>query len=290
MTAEVPRDNLAGAAWLMADISLNTVSLSIVKALGGEYPAVQLVFLRAAVGLVLIAPLIWRRRDAFRNLADPSIHALRVGLSVITLTASFYALPRVPLALFTAIGFTRPLVTMLLAALLLSEPIGRRRWVAGGVALVGVLIAVGPAPAEASAGLVALAIVVLAGSGAVVATRRLRAAPSIVLMGFYTGGLSLATLPFALAGWVPVSPCHILPLLAIGVLAQAAQTCFLRAHYHGEAGVLSVLSYTSLVFSVVAGAVWFGEVPGLAFAAGAALVMAAALWVAPGRSQVTRAR
>ena len=274
-----PRDNLRGGAWLLADMSLNIWALSIVKAVGAGYPAAQVVFLRAAVGLVLIAPLIWQRRAAFRGVADLPLHGLRVGLSVVTLTASFYAISRVPLALFTAMNFTRPLVTMVLAALLLAEAIGPRRWVAAGVALVGVVIALDPAAVPLSGGVLALGIVILTGSGAVIVTRRLRAAPEIVLMAFYTCGLAVATAPLAVAGWVTVAAGHWPLLLAVGAFAQAAQLCFLRAQYHGEAGFLSVLSYLSLVVSVSVGIAVFGEVPTARFWVGAALVIAAALWV-----------
>ena len=118
-----------GGGWLIADMALNIWALSIVKALGLGYGASQIVFLRALTGLVLIAPLIWRHRARFRAVPQMRLHLLRVGLSAVALNASFFAIARIPLALFTAIGFTRPLVTMLLAAALLGEVIGRRRWV-----------------------------------------------------------------------------------------------------------------------------------------------------------------
>ena len=279
MSAEPPRDNLRGGAWLIADMALNIWALSIVKALGLDYAAAQIVFLRAAVGLALIAPLIWRQRARFRQIADLPLHLLRVGLSVITLTASFYAIARVPLALFTALNFTRPLVVMVLAALLLHEVIGPRRWTAAGIALIGVLIAVNPAEMAWSWGLAALFVVILTGSGAVIATRRLRAAPEIVLMTFYTAGLAIVTAPLAALSWEPIAEGHLLPLLLIGVFAQSAQLCFLRAHFFGEAGFLSVLGYVSLPLSVGVGYLVFGEVPGLSFWLGAVLVICAALWV-----------
>ncbi|MEM9249879.1 MAG: DMT family transporter [Pseudomonadota bacterium] len=277
--ADAPRDNLRGGAWLIADLLLNICSLSIVKWLGAEYPAAQIVFLRALAGLLLILPWIWRARRMFRQVPDLGLHALRIALSVVTLTASFYAISRVPLALFTAIGFTRPVMTMIMAAWLLRETIGSKRWLAAGIALLGVVIAVDPGAAPLSSGLLALGVVVLTGSGAVIATRRLRAAPSIVLMAFYTGGLALLSAPFALAHWVPVPGSHLLPLCVMGVLAQVAQLCFLRAHFYGEAGFLSVLSYLSLILSVFVGYVAFDEIPGVSFAVGAVLVVGAALWV-----------
>ncbi len=284
MTSGPPRDNLRGGAWLLADLSLNIWALSIVKWLGADYPATQIVFLRALVGLVLILPFAWHRRAAFRHVAELKLHLIRVGFAVITLTASFFAIPRVPLASFTAIGFTRPLITMVMAAILLREVIGRRRWAAAGVAFLGILIAVNPGEVAWSWGLAAMGIVVLSGSAAVIATRRLREAPVIVMMLFYTAGLALCSAPFTALTWTPIQPGHLVPLILIGCFAQTAQLCFLRAHYHGAAGFLSVLSYLSLVFSVTVGFVFFGERPGPTFALGASLVVGAAVWV------TTRAR
>ncbi len=277
--AAAPRNRLAGG-WLLLDMTLNLAALSTVKALGLGYPAVQLVFLRAATGLLVMTPFLAGGAGAFRGLRDPGLHALRIALSAITLTASFYAVARLPLALFTALMFTRPVVTMVMARGLLGERIAPRRWVAAGIALAGVVIAVRPGAEGVHAwGLAAAGVVVLTGTGAVIVTRRLHAAPKLVMMVAYAAGLAALTAPFAAAGWTPVAPAHWPPLLAIGVLTQAAQLCFLRAHGLGEAGFLSIVGYASLILSTAAGWVVFAEVPGAAFWAGAALIASAAAWV-----------
>ncbi len=286
MTETAPRDNLVGGAWLIADMSLNIWALSIVKWLDADYPATQIVFVRAAVGLVLILPMIWIYRAEFRQIDHLRLHLIRVGFSVVTLTASFFAISRVPLALFTAINFTRPIVTMVMAAVLLQEAIGPRRWWAAGIALLGVLLAANPRDVAWTWGLAALVLVVLTGSAAIIATRKLRSAPAIVLMTFYTAGLAVCTAPLAATAWVTIAPAHLAPLLAVGAFAQCAQLCFLRAHYHGEAGFLSVLGYLSLILSVGVGFFVFQETPNIGFAAGALLVVGAAVWVVlrPGSS------
>ncbi|QMU59191.1 MAG: EamA family transporter [Boseongicola sp.] len=280
MNEQTERDNLTGGVWLLADLFLNVGALSIVKWLGPDYAASQVVFMRAAVGFVLILPFIIKERHTFKDTPDLPLHLLRVLMSVITLTASFFAIARVPLALFTAVGFTRPIMTMILAAIFLHEWIGAKRWIGAAIAFVGVVIAVNPATFGGdTTGLVALGVVVLSGSAAVIATRRLRDAPPIVLMTFYTAGLAIVTAPFALWAWTPVLPEHLIPLILIGVLAQSAQLCFLRAHFLGAAGFLSVLSYLGLVLSVLVGLVVFNETPRPEFFVGAALVVAAAVWV-----------
>lgn len=282
-----PPRNLSGGAWLLADLSLNIWALSIVKAMGLDFPPAQLVFLRAVVGFLLMLPWIWRERGRFARVADPGLHLLRVALSTIALTASFFAIARVPLALFTAINFTRPVVLMAMAALLLCEHVPPRRWVAGLVALAGVVVAVDVSgPASFSWGLPALLVTVVAGTAAVIVTRRLKATPTIVLMSFYTGGLALLVAPFTALGWRPVESAEWPLLLAVGIFAQAAQFCFLQAHKRAEAAFLAVLGYGSLVMSAAVGYFVFGEVVTLRFALGAALIVAAAAWgmvLAPGR-------
>jgi S-adenosylmethionine uptake transporter len=280
---EAPRDNLKGGAWLMADLSLNIWSLSLVKWLGADYPAAQVVFFRALVGLIVILPLIWKDRAVFRGLPHLRLHLLRVVLAAITLTASFFAIARLPLAVFTAISFTRPIITMLMAAVILREVIGLRGWVAAMIAMVGIVLAVNPGAVPWNWGLAAMGVVVISASAVIVATRALRTAPPIVMMAFYTVGLTLFSAPIATMFWTPVATPHIAPLILIGCFAQAAQFCFLRAHFHGTAGYLSVLSYLSLILSVGAGYLLFDEVPGASFAPGAALVIAASLWVTLGR-------
>lgn len=275
------RDNLRGAAWLLADMSLNIWALAIVKAMGLGLPAVQIVFLRALTGLVLLVPFILRNRSALR-LHQPGLHGLRVALSTLTLTTSFYAVAHVPLALFTAVNFTRPLLLMAMAAALLGERIRPRQWLAGVVGLAGVLIALRPGDLAASAGLMALIATVITGTGAVIVTRRMRAEAPLMMMLIYTGGLAaLSALP-ALWVWQPVGAGWPLVLM-IGVFAQAAQYCFLRAQFWGDAGVLGPLGYASLVLSAGVGWFVFHEAPTLELGLGAALIVAATLFANRGR-------
>lgn len=266
--------DLRGGLWLLADMALNVWALAIVKAWGAELPAAQLVFLRAVTGLLVIAPWIAVARRRFAEIRAPGLHLARIGLSTVALTCSFHAVARVPLALFTALNFTRPLVMIALAAWFLGERAGPRRWTAGAIGLLGVVVAVGPV-AEASWALAALAATVLAGTGAVVATRKLNDQPTVVMMTAYAAGLALATAPMAWASWTPVPEGAWPVLLAIGLFAQAAQLCFLQAHRLAEAGLLAVLGYASLILSTGVGWAVFGEIPRAGFWAGAALIVGA---------------
>jgi len=275
-----PGENQRGAAWLIADMALNIWALGIVKAMGAEYPAVQLVVLRAGVGLVLLVPWVIRDRAAFSRIDRWGLHLLRVALSTLTLSTSFYAIARIPFALFTAINFTRPILLMIFAALLLGERIGRVRWIAAGIGLAGAVVAVGPGQVVLNRGLAALCLTVVLGTLAVICTRKLKGTPPVVMMVFYTAGLAILTAPVALAGWQPVDAGHWPILLAVGVFAQLAQICFLKAHWLGDAGVLGPVSYASILLSGAAGYLFFDEVPGINMGLGALFIIGAGLLIA----------
>lgn len=268
-------DNLQAGIWLIADMCLNVWAVSIVKALGGGYPPWQIVFLRALVGLLLLLPWVWRERPAFARIENWRLQFLRIALSTLTLTASFFAVARLPLALFMTMNFTRPLVLIAMAALLLGESVPPLRWAAGGIGLVGILVALDPDNVSWSWGLLAVAITVFSGTAAIIVTRKLKGTPAVVMMAFYTAGLALLTLVPAAGTWVPIAADHLPYLLAVGVFSQCAQFCFLKAHWKGDAGFLGPLGYSSLIISGTVGFLVFNEVPSMNTISGAAIIVLA---------------
>lgn len=156
---------------------------------------------------------------------------------------------------------------------------------AAGVAFVGVIIAVQPGATPFTWGVPVMFLTVLFGTGAIIVTRRLAGTPTVVMMVFYTMGLMILSAPVAFWGWVPIAPDHLLPLLSVGVFAQLAQFCFLRAHAKADVGFLAILGYSSLLLTTVVGYLVFDERPGIAFFAGAVLIIAAAATATFGRNQ-----
>jgi drug/metabolite transporter (DMT)-like permease len=271
------RDNRRGAIWLVTDMCLNIWALAIAKAIGVDLPPIQIVLVRALVGLAVLLPFVAYNRGVVR-LENPHLQLLRTGLSTIAMTGNFFAVAKLPFALFTTVNFTRPLLMMALAALILGERILPKQWLAGVIGLVGVIIAINPASlgASSASGLAALFASVVAGTVAVIILRRMRNDDALAQMVWQTAGLSLAALIPAIWVWQPPG-AHWPILLAIGVFSQAAQFCFMRAHYWAEAGVLAPLAYASLILSVAVGYLIFDEIPTPGLYIGAALIVGAAL-------------
>lgn len=265
----------SGIAWLLADTTLVTAMTVLVKFEGQTYPAIQLVFIRSLIGLLSILPLAWRKRQAVMETKRPLRHVFRVACNTIALTCNFYALTVLPLALVNAIGFMRPLVMLLLAAWLLAEKIGMVRWIGTAIGFVGIIIILGPGEVSLSWGLAAALATVLFGSLAVIQIRAMASEDTAVLMVFYTVGLSVLTAVPAAFVWQEVALGDWPTLLAIGILAQVGQYCFLRAYQSTPAAILAPLGYLSIVFAAVAGFFFFDEIPGWTTLLGVIVILVA---------------
>jgi drug/metabolite transporter (DMT)-like permease len=259
-----PRSSSPRAAilWLLADMTFVAGGMNaLVKAQGSTYPAFQLVFIRAMIGLMFILPLIWRHRKEMRRIRHPWRNIMRISCNAIALSSSFLAITMLPLATFNAVSFSRPLITMAMAVFMLGETVSRIRWVGAGLAFAGVLFIIAPGPSGWNIGVFVMLFAVVFGSLAIIQTRALKDENTTVMMVFYTVGLAVITAVPAVIVWQPVQIFDWIPLLGIGFLAQLGQYCFLRAYRIADASVLAPIGYLSIVFSIVVGYLYFGEVP-----------------------------
>lgn len=269
--------NRQGAVFALVDMVLVVTSMGVIKQAGATFPAIQLVFFRAIVGLLLIAPLIWRYRSEVFNSQQVKGHVGRVLCGTVALCCNYAATAALPLTLVTVIGFTRPFVILGLAAAMLGERILRRHWISSIICFVSVLFIVKPGSMSWDWGLLAALGMVLFGSLSVIQTRRLTGEHAVVLMVFHALGLAILTaIPAALV-WVPPNLSDLPAFLIIGVLAQVGQFCFLRSHQLAEASILAPLSYVVIVFSSIADYLYFGIVPTLSLIVGCLAIISAAL-------------
>lgn len=115
-----------------------------VRGLAQQVHPFQAQFLRYLFGLLVLLPMVVAHGpSAYRPLAVGG-QFVRGALHTAGLCLWFVALPRIPLADMTAIGFTTPLFIMVGAWLFFREPMRWERWLATFLGFVGVLVVVGP--------------------------------------------------------------------------------------------------------------------------------------------------
>ena len=202
----------------------------------------------------------------------------------------FTALGLLPLPEATALGYAAPLLVVIFAAMFLGEQVRVFRLTAVFVGLAGVVIVLTPR-LTVTAGLGDASAVLALGAmaaifGAVFAAlaqvfiRKLVRTEATAAIVFYfsvtASALSLLSLPF---GWVVPTGREAALLLGAGLLGGVGQILLTESYRHAEAGLIAPFEYVSMLFALVFGYTIFGEVPTGPMLAGAALIVAAGLFI-----------
>jgi drug/metabolite transporter (DMT)-like permease len=88
--------------------------------------------------------------------------------------------------------------------------------------------------------------------------------------------LSLLTLPF---GWVVPNPQEAAMLVVSGLLGGLGQILLTESYRHAETAVIASFEYSSMLLALATGYFVFGEVPTTSMLSGAALIVAAGLFI-----------
>lgn len=274
-------ENMRGALTMtlaMLGFALNDV---VTKAFTHELEIGQLLFLRGLFAISLVW-LLARATGQLRPLSmalQPRIALRSLGEIIATYTF-ITALFHIPIANVSAIMQALPLAITLGAMLMFGEKVGWRRMTAIAIGFAGVLIIVRPGPDGFSVySLYALAAV----AGCVLRdlmTRRMSPQIPSLFITLVTAtvitAMGAVLIPFE--EWKPVEAWH------IGLMALSS--IFLLTGYYfavvsmriGDIGFVSPFRYSVLIFSVLGGALVYGEYPDAITMLGAAIIVATGIY------------
>ena len=279
--ASSPRSaTLAGIGLVVAGVLLFSINDAIGKWVLATYSVGQLLLLRSGTTLLLLSPLIWRAGNvAFTSAPRPSLQLLRIVLSTLEVAMFFWAVSYMPLADAITFYLAGPIYVTALSALILRERVGWRRWTAVLVGFVGVVIALRPSAAT----LTLPALIALGGSVfhalLMVATRMVKETDDIVLMsGQFLGTFIFGALAAPLS-WVTPTAYDMVFLSGFGAISIVALFCINRSLKLAPASVVVPYQYTLILWGVLFGWRFFGDVPDAYTLAGSAIIVAAGLYI-----------
>jgi drug/metabolite transporter (DMT)-like permease len=258
---------------------------AVVKSMAGEWPAPGVAALRYSIGLLALTAIVAARagRAGF-VMPRPAIHLGR-GLAVALATLCFFAAVfAMPLADATAIQFSSPIITALLAPFVLGERTGRATWAATLLAFAGVLIVLRPNLAEL--GLAALFPVGAAfGMSWLMMLNRMAAGDAPVLaMQWMVAMFAAPLLVLAAVGYAllvePIpwpSTGVALKCLAVAGFATLGHGLIFAAVERADASVVAPMTYVQLIVAAGIGWAWFRDPLDAATFGGAALIIAGGL-------------
>jgi drug/metabolite transporter (DMT)-like permease len=279
-----------GLLYALGGFALLSIGDALVKSMAGQWPGPAIAALRYVIGAFGLGTFLLLRegRAGFR-MTGTRWHVLRGFGVALSATTLFTAVQIMPIAEATAISFTSPMVTALLAAALLGEAMRRETWIASLIAFAGVLIVLRPnfaviGPAALLPLFSALGMALLMIGNRAVAGRASALAMQFNVALFAMGFLLLFTLAGHLSGirmlHVGMPPLGVLAKSAtIAVSASGAHALIYMATTRAGAGTIAPMTYVQLMMAGFFGWLLFHERPDATALAGAAIIVGAGLYL-----------
>jgi len=269
-----------GAALLVLATALFASMDAIGKGLMQRHDPFQVVWARYAAQAVIVAIIVSPRLGRVIRTARPGLQVIRSALLFMATLCGFFAFSVMPLADATAIFQTAPLAITALAALILREPVGPRRWAGVMVGFLGALIIVRPGADVFQPAALLPMLGALFFAGYSIATRFLGRDESYWTTFLYTAALgALIASAFVPLVWVTPTWGDAALMLAMGAIGSAGQFLLIVAFNTAPASAIAPFTYAGLIFATLWGYLFFGDAPDGWTATGAAVIVGSGVYV-----------
>ena len=283
---------------LVLGISVFSIQDPIIKSFSGTYPLTEAIAFRGAFALPIFTLLVLNT-GPLRNLWTRRPIALmgRGVLMIASYTTYYLSLADLSLATTVSLWFTGPLFMVALSPLVVGERQGWRRWAAVLVGLVGVVVIAHPSNGMSWAVALPVAAAIFYAIGQLTARRVGIGIPApviswhqnfvyliasiglaLILAPFVEGYSGTGTLAFLIRPWLMPSLQDAALLGVCGLIAGIGSTLIVFAYRTAGPGAIGALEYTAMLWAVLWGWVFFGNLPTPLTLAGAALIVASGLY------------
>ncbi len=261
----------------MTGISLLVLSLFTLSCLDGSgkwlmaagVPLLILSWVRYAMHLVLVLALLVPRRGwrVVRSVS-PRDQMMRGGAMLCATLMFFNTLHYIPQAEATAIGFLAPLIVLASAPWLLNEPPRLSRWVAAGIAFMGVLIVIRPGGGLPLAGVISGLLTACCFAAQYICTRRVAGDDPYTSL-VWSGGVGTVVLTFAMPIALPPALPALqaldlwtwLALLSTGLTGALGHLLQIGAYRNAPASILAPFTYLQIISATTVGWLMWGHFP-----------------------------
>jgi drug/metabolite transporter (DMT)-like permease len=267
---------------MVVAVGIFAVMDALMKHLAATYPPFQVASLRGASSLpfVLLTCAATGRLGELRPRSVP-MHVARALISIVMLWCFIWALSRMSMANTYAITLSAPLLVVPFAALFLGERTDWHVRAAILAGLTGVLVMLKPT----SSGLVSLAGLAALGAAicwavVVVMLRVMAASESTASMVFWFLLLTaLGAGALAAPGWVSIDARDWSWIALLGLSGWAGQHLITEAFRLAPASTVAPFEYMSIVWGACIDWIVWQTVPGARVFTGAAIVVAAGIYL-----------
>ncbi len=251
-----------GIGWFILALVSSVVNDVLSKEAGLRISSTQVAFLRFLFSALTLVPFIMF--IGVENLKSKvlKIHIVRGVLLFGAISSWTYGLTIAPVVSATIISFSIPLITLVLACLILNEKIRWYRWIATIFGFCGVLIALRSYEQFFNLKIYMLILSACAFALLDIINKKFVNQESMLSMLFYSAIFTvIAASPSAYYSWQPVSFKDLSLMFILGCSANLILYFLLKSFALVDASAVAPYRYIELIFSAIAGFVIFNETP-----------------------------
>ncbi len=239
---------------------LYTVSFSILKTIDEDINLITVIFIKYCFSFLLLLPFVLKNNYKVYKTKYTKTFAFMIALMCITIPFTYYGYKNLPISLATAISFSAPLFTAILANRILKEVTNLYFWVFLLLGYIGIIVMIWPIAFDETKGVVSLIIANILASIIIIFKKKLtRTENTHKLMLFpYIGIITVMGIAFTFFGTIP-SPKGFLCLFTMGSLTIIMQYAGNKALSLSNASFLAPFEYSRMLFSIPIGMILFKE-------------------------------
>ncbi|MDM9624596.1 DMT family transporter [Rhizobium sp. S152] len=271
---------MVGVGLMLLGDFLFSLNDAMGKWLVASFSVGQVLLIRSLGSFLLLLPMIVRQGPMriFR-VERKDLQLARVVLATLDVTLFYAAVAYLPLADVMTFYMAGPIYIAALSHFFLNERIGWRRWLAVLVGFCGVLIALRPSTAMFSLPSLFGVVGSLSFALSLVLSRHLRGTSDTTLVTWQMIAALVVGAAMSVGDWRPATTVEFTGMVALGVVASCAHLLITRSLKLAPASLLAPLQYTLLIWAVVLGYIFFGDIPDAPVIIGGTIIVIAGLFI-----------
>ena len=233
-----------------------------VKLLSDDLHPIVICFYRSLMGLILITPFVVRNNFKALRTQNMRLQIFRASINVISMICWFSAIGMMHFEKATALGFTTPLFTTILAVIVLGEVIRFHRTAALLLGFIGIIIIIRPGYVPFEFGTVLMLIASFSFSFVLIFVKKLSATDSSLTIIFYH--LLYMTPVFfilSLFYWENINLYQLIVFTLMGASGLLSHWCLAQAFKMSDTTFVMPLQFTKLIWASLIGLFIFAEQP-----------------------------
>jgi len=277
---DVQAGNFRGIFWMLGATLVFVFMHAAIRHIAHDVNPLEIAFFRNVLGFVFLAPVFLRygltplRTTRFR------LHFWRAAINLINMVTFYIGLRMTPLAEATALNFTAPLFTTLLATVFLGETVRIRRTVALAIGFVGAIVILRPGVAAINPGALFVIFAAVIWGGIMIMIKVMsRTDSSLTITVWVLILMTVMSFPPVLFVWQTPTLVELGWLVFIAVVGTIGQLMLAQALKEADATSIMPIDFFRLIWAAALGYFLFTEIPDAFTWAGGIMIFGSATYI-----------